>query len=291
MAGPLQERQAEHGNLTLKTAPGKDSRHRSNSTTRSSPSSRTSRSCTRSSPPSSPPAAPARRAPRPAPKCAVVAASPTPRRAPATPARARSGHRTSPVVAWPSGPKPRKYDQKTPKKMVKLALKSALSDRATEGKIIVVDSWGIDIAEDQDAKLALDALGIDGTALVVVGRDDAAAALSFRNLPEGADHRPRRTQRLRRALQRVDRVHQGRPARPARRPSAARCRRAADGRPANRESQTPDEGSPRHHPRSGRFGEELRPHRDRASTRSRSFHRPPSPRSATLSSRSGASRC
>ena len=82
------------------------------------------------------------------------------------------------------GPKPRKYDQKTPKKMVKLALKSALSDRANEGKIIVVDSWGIDTPKTKTAKLALDALGIDGTALVVVGRDDAAAALSFRNLPK-----------------------------------------------------------------------------------------------------------
>jgi len=81
------------------------------------------------------------------------------------------------------GPKPRKYDQKTPKKMVKLALKSALSDRANEGKIIVVDSWGIDTPKTKLAKLALDALGITGTALVVVGRDDAAAALSFRNLP------------------------------------------------------------------------------------------------------------
>ena len=82
------------------------------------------------------------------------------------------------------GPKPRKYDQKTPKKMVKAALRSALSDRANEGKIIVVDSWGFDAPKTKDAKAALDALGISGTALVVVGRDDAAAALSFRNLPK-----------------------------------------------------------------------------------------------------------
>jgi large subunit ribosomal protein L4 len=42
------------------------------------------------------------------------------------------------------GPKPRKYDQKTPKKMIKLALRSALSDRAAEGKVVVVDEWGFD---------------------------------------------------------------------------------------------------------------------------------------------------
>jgi large subunit ribosomal protein L4 len=81
------------------------------------------------------------------------------------------------------GPKPRKYDQKTPKKMVKAALHSALSDRAAEGKVVVVDSWGFDAPRTKQAKAALEALGIDGTALVVVGRDDAAAALSFRNLP------------------------------------------------------------------------------------------------------------
>src|SRR3954453_8568078 len=42
------------------------------------------------------------------------------------------------------GPKPRKYDQKTPKKMIKLALRSALSDRASEGRILVVDGWNFD---------------------------------------------------------------------------------------------------------------------------------------------------
>jgi len=82
------------------------------------------------------------------------------------------------------GPKPRTYDQKTPKKMVKAALRSALSDRANEGKVVVVDSWGFESPKTKDAKAALDALGITGTALVVVGRDDAAAALSFRNLPK-----------------------------------------------------------------------------------------------------------
>ena len=48
------------------------------------------------------------------------------------------------------GPKPRKYDQKTPKKMIKLALRSALSDRAAEGKIVVVDSWGFDAPKTKD---------------------------------------------------------------------------------------------------------------------------------------------
>lgn len=82
------------------------------------------------------------------------------------------------------GPKPRSYSQKTPKKMINLALRSALSDRASDGKVVVVDQWGWDRPSTKAALAALAGLGIDGKALVVVGRDDAAAALSFRNLPQ-----------------------------------------------------------------------------------------------------------
>jgi large subunit ribosomal protein L4 len=100
---------------------------------------------------------------------------------------ARQGSTRSPQFSGGAvalGPQPRSYAQKTPKKMVRLALRSALSDRAAEGKVVVVDSWGIDTPRTKDAKAALDALGIEGTVLVVVGRDEAAAALSFRNLPK-----------------------------------------------------------------------------------------------------------
>ncbi len=80
------------------------------------------------------------------------------------------------------GPKPRKYDQKTPKKMVKLATRSALSDRAAEGKVVVVDSWNFDTPKTKNAKQALDALDIGGNVLVVLSQDDKNALLSFRNL-------------------------------------------------------------------------------------------------------------
>ena len=82
------------------------------------------------------------------------------------------------------GPKPRKYDQKTPKKMIKAALRSALSDRAAEGKIVVIDQWGFEAPKTKDAKAALSALGIDGKALVVVNIDDTNTIRSFLNLPE-----------------------------------------------------------------------------------------------------------
>ena len=80
------------------------------------------------------------------------------------------------------GPKPRSYVQKTPKKMIKLALRSALSDRASEGKVIVIDGWKFDTPSTKSAKAALASIGATGKVLVVVGRDEAAAALSFRNL-------------------------------------------------------------------------------------------------------------
>ncbi len=82
------------------------------------------------------------------------------------------------------GPKPRSYAQRTPKKMVRLALRSALSDRAAEGRVAVVDRWTFDTPRTRDAKAALEALGIEGRVLVVLRNDDMAAALSFRNLPE-----------------------------------------------------------------------------------------------------------
>ena len=81
------------------------------------------------------------------------------------------------------GPKPRKYDQKTPKKMIRLALYSALSDRAALERVCVVDSFDAWSApKTKDAISALGALGLEGKILVVLGRDDAVALHSFRNL-------------------------------------------------------------------------------------------------------------
>ena len=82
------------------------------------------------------------------------------------------------------GPKPRSYAQRTPKKMIKAALASALSDRAALGKVLVVDSWGLDAPSTKSAVAALKAVGAEGKVLVVLRREDAAAAKSFRNLQD-----------------------------------------------------------------------------------------------------------
>jgi len=100
--------------------------------------------------------------------------------------RARQGSIRSPQ--WKGGgvalgPKPRSYSQRTPKKMIRLALRSALSDRAADDKIVVVDGWGFDQPSTKQAVAALGALGLTGRVVVVVGADDAVAVKSFRNLP------------------------------------------------------------------------------------------------------------
>ncbi|MFT5203416.1 MAG: large subunit ribosomal protein L4 [Candidatus Aldehydirespiratoraceae bacterium] len=99
--------------------------------------------------------------------------------------RARAGSSNSPI--WRGGgiahgPRPRDYSQKTPKKMVKLALRSALSDRASDGNVIVVDSWNFATPKTKDATAALSAIGAEGKVLLVLGDGDEGAYKSFRNL-------------------------------------------------------------------------------------------------------------
>jgi large subunit ribosomal protein L4 len=92
----------------------------------------------------------------------------------------RAPHYSGGAVAL--GPKPRKYGQRTPKKMIKLALASALSDRVNESRVVVVDDWSFSEPSTKSASAALKALGVSGSVLVVVGPNDANVAKSFRNL-------------------------------------------------------------------------------------------------------------
>jgi large subunit ribosomal protein L4 len=96
------------------------------------------------------------------------------------------------------GPKPRSYRQRTPKKMIRLALRSALSDRASDGKVLVVDEWLFDVPRTKDALEVLAALGLrteagsvpererkrDERILLVVDPVDENTWKSFRNLGE-----------------------------------------------------------------------------------------------------------
>ena len=94
----------------------------------------------------------------------------------------RAPHWTGGGVAL--GPKPRKYTQRTPKKMIRLALLQALSDRAQSGAIAVVDSWSFPNIKTKDASAALKALELKGRILIVVDPYDYNTIRSFANIPE-----------------------------------------------------------------------------------------------------------
>lgn len=98
--------------------------------------------------------------------------------------RARQGSRRAPQ--WTGGgvvhgPQPHGYAQRTPKKMIAAALRGALSDRAREGRIHVVDDFG---TAKPSTKAALQKLATipGGRVLVVLTRDEDIAWLSLRNV-------------------------------------------------------------------------------------------------------------
>ncbi len=98
--------------------------------------------------------------------------------------RARQGSRRAPQ--WTGGgivhgPQPRSYAQRTPKKMVAAALRGALSDRAREGHVHVVDSFGTQTPSTRTALQALQAV-TGRRLLVVLHRDEDVAWLSLRNV-------------------------------------------------------------------------------------------------------------
>ena len=101
--------------------------------------------------------------------------------------RARQGSIRAPQFAGGGtvhGPQPRNYAQRTPKKMKVAALRSALSDRARNGRVHVITEFLV--ADRPSTKQALSGLRnlTDRKALVVVPREDALSLLSLRNLPD-----------------------------------------------------------------------------------------------------------
>jgi len=82
------------------------------------------------------------------------------------------------------GPKPRDYTQRTPKKMKRLALRSALSARASEDAVMVIEDIDWSTPRTKQAVTLLEAIGAGGKSLVVLGKLDGTAGRSFRNLPD-----------------------------------------------------------------------------------------------------------
>mgnify|MGYP001941256553 CR=1 FL=1 len=101
--------------------------------------------------------------------------------------RARQGSRRAPQ--WTGGgtvhgPQPRNYAQRTNKKMIAAAIRGALSDRARDNQIYVMDSIITgEVPSTKAALKALEAIGDVSKLLVVLDRDDDLSWLSLRNVP------------------------------------------------------------------------------------------------------------
>src|SRR4051812_11390902 len=100
--------------------------------------------------------------------------------------RARQGSIRSPQ--WRGGgivfgPTPRSYSYKLPKKVRRLALLSALSTKAREEEIIVLDGLTFDAPKTKEFIQVLSNLSIDKKALIVTADLDETVALSARNIP------------------------------------------------------------------------------------------------------------
>ena len=172
------------------------------------------------------------------------------------------------------GPKPRTYDQRTPKKMKRLALRSACPTGPPRTRSSSSTTGASTPRGPRHAVAALVSLGVSGRAAGRARADRRRRAWkSFRNVAGCPRDHPGRAQHLRRAGERLRRLHRG---------DAALQR--ARSRPTRRPHR---EGPPRRHPPPGREREVLRPARHTACTPSGRPRRPPSPRSATPSRPSG----
>lgn len=80
------------------------------------------------------------------------------------------------------GPHPRDYSQRMPKQMRRLALRSALSQKAIEGRVRVIDGFGFEEPRTKQAKDLIDAIGFDDTALIVLPAPSYVVSRSFENL-------------------------------------------------------------------------------------------------------------
>ena len=100
--------------------------------------------------------------------------------------RARHGSTRSPI--WIKGgitfaPKPRDYSYTLPKKLRRLALKSALSSKVEENNITVMDSLALPEAKTKEMVKVLNNLKVENKALVVIPGKDEAVERATRNLP------------------------------------------------------------------------------------------------------------
>jgi large subunit ribosomal protein L4 len=99
--------------------------------------------------------------------------------------RARHGSTREPSMkggAKVFGPRPRSYEQRMPKQMRRLALRSALSQKAIDGQVRVIEAFGFEEPKTSQAAELMEAIGFDGTTLVVLPAPNLVVSRSFENL-------------------------------------------------------------------------------------------------------------
>ena len=82
------------------------------------------------------------------------------------------------------GPQPRSYRQKMPRRMRHLAYRSALSVKAQEGQIVVLDALEMEAAKTQEMLAILDRLNVGSSALILLPERDERVEKSARNIPD-----------------------------------------------------------------------------------------------------------
>ncbi len=80
------------------------------------------------------------------------------------------------------GPQPRDWSYNMPRKMRQGALRSALSERVREGKVVLVDGWTLDKPKTKEFVASLKQLGLEGKTLIVDSLDNENLKLSTRNV-------------------------------------------------------------------------------------------------------------
>lgn len=100
--------------------------------------------------------------------------------------RARHGSRNAPIFVGGGiahGPHPRSYVQRMPRKMRRLALRSALSVKAATERIIVLDKLELGVPKTRAMIDALKNLSVDGSAVILLAGRNTNVELAARNLP------------------------------------------------------------------------------------------------------------
>jgi large subunit ribosomal protein L4 len=82
------------------------------------------------------------------------------------------------------GPHPRDYSHRMPRQMRRLALRSALSQKALDGQVRVIEGFVFDEPKTKQAQELLSAIGFDNTTLVVLPAPNYVVSRSFENLPQ-----------------------------------------------------------------------------------------------------------